>query len=330
MKERILYIDKLKGIAMLAVVMGHLSLTSFQIDNGFTVLLVSTFHMPLFMFLSGFVLTSLPSLPKLGVKLCRLLCPMLFIGMLFSLSFTGSAWSFIFDGMKKGYWYLLVLSVFSVLLLLFKLNRSTLERTRKWGDLLITALIYGILILLSFIFSPTVADLLSLHLCAIYWPFFIGGFFIRKYQLQDYLLKNNSIFSISLLLYALSVIIYLSGHYGIHCIGGLFAIPVFVYLFHETNTNRLIDVELMRMGRHSLDIYLFHFFFVKVLFLGSLGQWIAETHNSLVEFCLALLIAICIGYICIGLASILHKSHLIENIVFGKAVTYFINPRTER
>lgn len=59
MKERILYIDWLKGIAIILVVMGHV--IGFDIYSGdscmnsFLYRLISSFHMPLFIFLSGLV-----------------------------------------------------------------------------------------------------------------------------------------------------------------------------------------------------------------------------------------------------------------------------------
>ena len=58
MSVRVNYIDRLKGFAILAVIMGHLSISSFGTQQA-TDLLVSTFHMPVFMFLSGLVINNL-------------------------------------------------------------------------------------------------------------------------------------------------------------------------------------------------------------------------------------------------------------------------------
>ena len=58
MGNRIQYIDRLKGLAIILVVIGHL--IAFTTDNDgpnpVNQLIVS-FHMPLFMFLSGFVIS---------------------------------------------------------------------------------------------------------------------------------------------------------------------------------------------------------------------------------------------------------------------------------
>lgn len=54
--QRIQYIDRLKGFAILAVIFGHLSM--WQLGGLDTpTWFVNTFHMPVFLFLSGFLIT---------------------------------------------------------------------------------------------------------------------------------------------------------------------------------------------------------------------------------------------------------------------------------
>lgn len=51
--NRVLYIDNLKGLAIILVVMGHVSYISLGIDGTVFNASYISFHMPLFMFLSG-------------------------------------------------------------------------------------------------------------------------------------------------------------------------------------------------------------------------------------------------------------------------------------
>lgn len=51
--ERVEYIDKLKGFAIIVVVMGHVLEWGMGISDSLANLFYSSFHMPLFMFLSG-------------------------------------------------------------------------------------------------------------------------------------------------------------------------------------------------------------------------------------------------------------------------------------
>ena len=55
MKQRILYIDRIKGLAIILVVVGHLYTFSEATDGNLVNKLIGSFHMALFMFVSGFV-----------------------------------------------------------------------------------------------------------------------------------------------------------------------------------------------------------------------------------------------------------------------------------
>ena len=52
--QRLLYIDALKGFTILLVVLGHVLQVRYDIDN-LLYRYIHSFHMPLFMFLSGYV-----------------------------------------------------------------------------------------------------------------------------------------------------------------------------------------------------------------------------------------------------------------------------------
>ena len=84
---RINYIDNLKGIAIILVVMGHVEQFSLGLEDNLFRTFYNGFHMPLFMFLSGvfamksFKLWNLSeSLLFLKKKVLRILLPFLVIG----------------------------------------------------------------------------------------------------------------------------------------------------------------------------------------------------------------------------------------------------------
>lgn len=60
MNNRIQYIDRLKGLAILLVVIGHLMAFCSAGERNPIYEVVCSFHMPLFMFLSGLVMTHTP------------------------------------------------------------------------------------------------------------------------------------------------------------------------------------------------------------------------------------------------------------------------------
>ena len=79
MSERVLYIDNLKGFLILLVVIGHIgyaNCTTMTVVND----VVYSFHMPFFIFLSGFVVSSITP-RKLIKKLVGYLIPFFIIGL---------------------------------------------------------------------------------------------------------------------------------------------------------------------------------------------------------------------------------------------------------
>lgn len=60
-----MYIDRLKGFAMLLVVIGHVVAFSMGQKGNPISLIISSFHMPLFMSLSGLVISTPPIIRKL-------------------------------------------------------------------------------------------------------------------------------------------------------------------------------------------------------------------------------------------------------------------------
>lgn len=55
MTKRINYIDRMKGFAILVVVLAHVFLFSFDMGDSLVFRFCASFEMPLFMFVSGFV-----------------------------------------------------------------------------------------------------------------------------------------------------------------------------------------------------------------------------------------------------------------------------------
>lgn len=148
MSRRINYIDRMKGMAIFFVVMGHVYFFGFEQSGSIVFKAISSFHMPLFMFLSGLVACSgivspYWSMAKLWRKLRGLLMPLLVFGICFSLTLSSDALSciqgFLESPNKNGYWYLMSLAVFYVSLYAYRLNVK-----QKWFvDAGLAAIIWG-------------------------------------------------------------------------------------------------------------------------------------------------------------------------------------------
>lgn len=75
---------------------------------------------------------------------------------------------------------------------------------------------------------------------------------------------------------------------------------------------------LAYIGRHSLDVYIFHYFFLQVLNMFSFGSWVAETGNYLIEGLVIIPLTVVITYLSIGVGWLLRQSGVLRLVVFGE------------
>lgn len=87
MQGRLEYIDRIKGFAILLVVIGHVYIFSFGVTDTLVYKVIASFHMHLFMFISGFVAYVSPEVKdvykKVLKRICTYVCPAYLIDLLF-------------------------------------------------------------------------------------------------------------------------------------------------------------------------------------------------------------------------------------------------------
>ena len=150
------------------------------------------------------------------------------------------------------------------------------------------------------------------------YPFFIMGTFFSKFKLlKNIFIHSNILLTISILSYILFFIyrdeipIKLS-------FTGMFAIIILVHFF--VHNDKLIPSKMSFIGRYSMEIYVFHWFFLPTLY--SLGGWLSIQNtginqNIIILFCITLVIAIPIIFVCILLSNIIQRSILLNAVCFG-------------
>lgn len=177
------FIDSLKGYAILLVVVGHaiqyVSITN--ADNIFLFRLIYSFHMPLFMFISGYMAftTFDGSAVKLNKKFTRLLVPFFswtainYLVMSFQSKNTLDSLTFIVNIVKSpdngGLWFLWVLYLAYFLLFISKQLHED------------TALMIILIVLQSTsVILPNI-NILGLGLLRWHLVFFLTGYYLNKY-----------------------------------------------------------------------------------------------------------------------------------------------------
>lgn len=247
---------------------------------------------------------------------------MLFFGIGFTFTFSDPSFSsikgFLLAPAKNGYWYLMSLSVFYLSLQVFRFIPS-----RRWLSDVAVAISTETVFFLLWKYTSQDADLFCLLDCANYYPFFILGVFTTKYHLIELLKRYSWIYSVALIGYLvfmlLPIPIHAADSLNRHILIPLCAVIVITSLFvarHGCNSHLERGVEYV--GKHTLDIYVIHYLILSTINLSVADRWLTLSGNHFISLCLASLIALLVLLCSIGVGLLLHRSPLIETVVYGK------------
>ena len=280
MQNRFEYIDILKGVAILLVVFGHL-LQSNTVEscNHPIFSFIYSFHMPLFMFISGYigyktynVLNLKDAVRGLAKKIRSLLIPY-FVWQLFMYKFVwvskpvfniSDISSQLFDLLTKWsflwfLWYIFNLYVFYTvfLLLINYIKPKNLILTDILG--FITFVVFGVTF--KYFKWNFFIDIDSFML---YGLFFFGGVVISKYTYLSNFILNKFVFLFGLLIFLL-----IAGQYHFFDLGyknkliklviSGSAIIILYNISLKYSENKFVRRKLLQYGQNSLVIYVTHF-----------------------------------------------------------------------
>ena len=330
MTNRINYIDRMKGFAILVVVLAHVYLTVLGMGDSAVFRFCASFEMPLFMFVSGFVayLSSNSGgaiYKKLTKRIVSYVCPA------FVVSYALALYSFLILGNRDidivgtligGLWYLKALAIFVCL-------QGILVKCKNvWLELLVIVVAEGIF-LIGWKTSPFLHELFCLEHCFFFYPFFMMGYYFRRYSLVDFVKSRNWLFTISLV----GFFCLLNANIEIHALRFLsermvrptFAILAITYLFAiREDKNSKLESWLNRIGTKTLDIYIYH----GVLIYGAYScfdmKWVKDCEvlmaNPVVYLIIALGMTLFLAYASMFIGALVRKSGLLEKVVYGKFV----------
>ena len=323
-KQRLFYVDALRGFAILLVIIGHLPLYCYKdVDASPLFSFVTVFHMPLFMMISGCVLNF--DTFSLG-KRFKVLIPFFFFGILYSSLIIGcSVFGFLGNEAKCGYWFLWAISIFFLFLYIIRLS--------KMNPVLGMVMTEILFLLLHFFFHRTTIGMtISTDSLWRLWPFFSLG--VLKNVWFDWI-RQRAKLTFSLCAIAISLALFVAIYFNLfdtYWPGGILrlimAVPIcimLILLFYDAemkckNSSSAIKGCLKRMGSEigtsTLQIYVLHYFILHYLDLHFFGQYMIDNNMIWLEFIVSPVLAILISYICIYVSKLLHKMKL--GIVFGR------------
>lgn len=309
MQQHYYYIDRLKGFAILTVVMGHFLLYVLSIQ-GIVHEVIGSFHMPLFMFLSGLV-ANVHTVRKVAYKLICFMMPLLTVGTLFAYYIGSSFFDLVQNSYKFGYWYLYVISVFY--LFIYFLNKLN-----GFWCVCVTFAFWGGILFLNMVTLKEWNDIFSLWILKQYWPFFVCGYFVARFSLIGKFTALNWLYSLCLVIYIVSFSFWYNGKSYLYYIVAFSFVFAILYLFiSREGKSSSFEKNLECLGRNSLDIYIYHYFFIQLVTLDGLGRWLSESQNLLIELLLVVGSSVLIAYLSIGIGKIIRTSDLSNSIVYG-------------
>lgn len=322
-KKRLDYLDAARALAMICVVYHHVMIftlnLTFPIYSGD---LVSVFMVPLFFFISGYVAYKPVETWNIGFtsrkllnKIRQLLIPAILFFLLF-IHTVGSAWRF-----PGGYWFMV--SLFEMFLIFYII--SCLSH-KLWPRYYTSAIIIFTFIVITLTFSANgtqISKYLLLHNLRAFLPYFAIGVLAGKFkQLVTKRIHHNLVTTTCILILTIGSILVWKvniveiNHYAYSLIYSLMRIASVILLFgcfirngQYWASTSIIPSTFRLIGKHTLDIYMIHYFFL----------W--PTVQPLTEFLTAytnemLIIPICLIFTAISIALSLLVSHILRSSKF--------------
>ena len=302
-KERDYLFDNYKAFLIIMVVIGHFIQPCYKNNSVLYVLkyLIYTFHMPAFVFVSGYF--SKKDLQwKMAVQ--KALVPYLSFQVLYYMYYTygigiNTKWTLEYP--KFSLWYLLALFAWKVVTPYF----------RKLPHCFIISLVLGV----GFGCLQVTGTYLSISRIIVYYPFFLAGMFLERGHLEKLRTKKNQRFcaaSLGMLVLSAKTLIRffdfrLSYFYGKESYEGLgldnlegilirlacYAMGFFItYAFAVLMTEK--EIRFSKLGSSTISIYLFHGLLFKFL---EHKTTILESVNTAPETIVLLMFCVLLAFV---------------------------------
>lgn len=231
-------LDNIKGILMISVVMGHL----LELDMGYGInkliyVIIYTFHMPVFVFISGYFANF--SIRKIVEKLLYPYFLFQMLYLLFDKHFINTETTIQFLTPYWLLWYLLAMIVWTLTIPIIK-GETIRKRVIILGITILAAILIG--------YENAIGRILSLSRIFVFFPFFVCGYYARRWnsatvyriQLQKAFKAYKELIIAVIGICITLVVIYCIGHYS------------------EIDRNWLYEAVSYRDGAYTMGLRMLH------------------------------------------------------------------------
>lgn len=339
-RKRLEYIDAMRGFAILFIVFGHIPLYCYGIADeqlsSFRAL-TSLLQLPMFFFVSGFVLNPQKMLNGGGKmwysKFRQLIVPaMFFCGIYVLINKTDIIYC-LTDKFKCGYWFTLTLFEFIIIQCLWDFIAKALNINDKKKKYIILSVVVA---LVFYILSmPTVSNRLGRVSGIVgipmlrYYMYFAAGQLIRlnlenlfQYKYRDTL--------VSVIIFGFLLSAVYNWCFNVELSGPLFHVNFIIFelfallsvfvLFYKKRTyfssSSRVSKAITFIGRRTLDIYLLHYFFLPKD-LSVFGHYFINHPAPILELAFGGIVTILIVAVCLIVSEILCQSIFCRKWLLG-------------
>ena len=330
-KQRIEYIDAMRGFTMILVVFSHVCSMCFgDRSMGYNEVFF-LFRLPCFFFISGWLFDPLRGTMSSVAKhkfMVQIVPTVIFLLLLAPPPLFFSK----LGATKGGYWFTFVLFEF------FMISMLSERFCKKWGlwlaiILSVSSYFYDAYYNRYFSHFGWITDaigFLSFKTWRFYLFFYLG--ILIKRHFDDFLRLTSKYYVIILVILCFASMVYLSHSenvifsYLIFAIAGVSGMVMIFTLFrylgsfissHSTVHYSLFTFHSLKyIGTRTLDIYLLHYFFLP-RFLLPYGEQLRAYNSPPLEFLIAMALALVIVVICLLVSYVIRLSPFLGHYLFG-------------
>lgn len=340
--RRMQYIDALRGVSILLVVLHHVFAKMGPVMALPQALALretfASFRMPLFFFLSGFFAWKMSTswtATKLKSVLSKKICAQIIGTTVFASAYFYCFHEDIVTGLENigsgKYWFTVVLFQ------MFLLYIAVMFLTSKGGKGLfaivmstIALAVYIIHIYATKDFNAIIfkhwSDALGWANLTYYFPYFVLGLLVRQYETLMNRLLLNRLFTFAVVTIFLSSILFINDmNYTttgklLRLLPGISGVLTLLALFYRCrdyfDSTRRIPVIMSYVGRHTLDIYFLHYFFIPDLAYIPLSFYLQNP--ILPMLAVGLTVSCLITGLSLLTSSVICTSRTLELLLFGR------------
>lgn len=336
--SRVNYIDALRGLSMILVVLAHVFLFEMpqHWDGSPLSAVLMTFRMPLFFFVSGYFAYK-PVERWTGAVVgdimtrkfrAQIICTLAFYSI-FQFVHHDSFLAFMDKGFNYFWFTIALFQMFVVYVGISVVSRLCRVDIIDWALVVIIAATAATGMT---VFKYGIGVILSWHQILTYFQYFCVGILVRRHWDRfEKVLHADWFRTLVIVGYVGGCIIcyqdWLSwpktiGTYLTQGVllryAGLFTVLIF---FHSNSGffdgNHFVARSLRFVGRRTLDIYMMHMFFMPHLYEFAWTQQINQPYNVILKLAVTLPVALAIVALCLLCSSLIRNSHFIEVWLFG-------------